>query len=146
MNSLTNLTLKLADYRDRCRASYVNLPPPPNDLIWQILMELGRYQEALKIFREILPMKPCDSVALTSLGLCLSALGYQPPQPHTATPTNYALKIKLMDDPNEFVNSVDPEELLEAGSTFNLSNIFYQVRMASEGDFGGQPNPLPLSL
>jgi hypothetical protein len=111
-------------------------------------MELGQYEEALQILREILPMKPCDSVALTSLGLCLSALGYQPHSSssssssaaqhcnttntnggHTATgvPTNYALKIKLMDDPHEFTNSTDPEELLEAGSTFNLSNIFYQV-------------------
>jgi hypothetical protein len=44
--------------------------------------------------------------------------------------TNYALKIKLMDDPSEFVNSLDPGELLEAGSTFNLSTIFYQVHLS----------------
>jgi hypothetical protein len=32
-------------------------------------------------------------------------------------------------DPTDLANSVDPGELLEAGSTFNLSNIFYQVSL-----------------
>lgn len=89
-------------------------------------MEVGNFQVALETFRQILPLKPCDSVALTSMGLCLSALGYKSQQSST-NPINYALKIKLMNNPNEFVTSNDPEELLEAGSTFNLSNIFYQV-------------------
>lgn len=90
-------------------------------------MEIGDYQAALETLKKVLPIKPCDSVTLVSMGLCLSALGYKPP-PSTG-PVNYALKIKLMDDPNEFINSKDPEELLEAGCTFNLSNIFYQVRV-----------------
>jgi hypothetical protein len=86
-------------------------------------MELGQFSNAAEILRNILSLKPCDAVALTSLGLCLSALGHA----SANEKTNYALKIKLMDDPTDLANSVDPGELLEAGSTFNLSNIFYQV-------------------
>ncbi len=88
-------------------------------------MELGLYHEAMNMLRTILPHRPCDSITLTSFALCLSALGYKPPPGLTSA--NYPLKIKLMDDPNEFLNSTDPEELFEAGSTFNLENIFLQV-------------------
>lgn len=88
-------------------------------------MELGQFQEAMIMLKTILPLKPCDSIGLASLALCLSALGYN--SNPSLTSVNYALKIKLMDDSNEFVNSTDPIELFEAATIFNLKNLFLQV-------------------
>ena len=91
----------------------------------QVLMELGDFRQAAEQLRHILHLKPCDSVALGSLGLCVSALGYSSPKGQNAV--NYDLRIKLLDDPLELAKSTDPEELFEAATTFNLSQIFLQV-------------------
>lgn len=91
----------------------------------QVLMELGLFEKAVDVLRTVLPLKPCDPVALGALGLCLSALGYVSPM--GLSKVNYDLKIKLMDDPVEISRSNDPEELFEAATTFNLSQVFLQV-------------------
>jgi len=97
----------------------------------QILMEEGKFTEAASLLRCVIPLKPCDPVALASLGLCLAALGKTPPSGLTSV--NYGLKIKLMDDPAELGKSDDPEELFEAATMFNLSNVFLQKSSKNKG-------------
>lgn len=92
----------------------------------QILMEFGRFEEAEKTLRHILPLNPCDSLALACLALSLVAQGVK--SPTGIHKVNYDLKLKLMDTPHELVKCRDPEELFEAACTFNLEEEIRKLK------------------
>lgn len=88
----------------------------------QVLMELGRYEEARVALRAAMKVSPGDPILLATLAMCLVALGYQP----TSTAyhsTNYDLKFQLMDDLSELTSSKDPQELMEAAICTNLEQM-----------------------
>jgi len=97
----------------------------------QVHMELGQFQKAVAMLLDVLPLKPCDSIALGSLALCMSALGHTAPEGQLKV--NYAIKLKLMSEPQEILASKDPEELFEAATTFNLGHSFLQKTGKSKG-------------
>ena len=54
----------------------------------------------------------------SSLGLCLRAMGYKPPSGHHCI--NYAAHLSQCVDMRALADSEDPEELLEAATSFTL--------------------------
>lgn len=61
----------------------------------------------------------------------MSALGHKSPEGQLKV--NYAIKLKLMSQPQELLKSTDPEELFEAATTHNLSHSFLQKSGKSKG-------------
>lgn len=99
----------------------------------QVLMDNSRYEDAKVILRSILPLNPCDSVALCCLAVCVASTNtsYEPSsQIDDASNIEkvYELKLSMMDSPLEFVASEDPLALFEASVNRNLAKIFLEKR------------------
>jgi tetratricopeptide (TPR) repeat protein len=88
----------------------------------QVLMDMGRYEEAIVALRKVLPLNPCDPIGLASLAICLGASGFTPPT--GLDKVNYSLKIQIMDSPLELTESNDPLELFEASIIKDLAVKF----------------------
>jgi tetratricopeptide (TPR) repeat protein len=100
----------------------------------QVLMELGRFEEARLAFRTAMKVSPGDPVLLANMALCLCALGHKP-QSSEYRPTNFNLKFELMDDLAELAEVTDPEELFEAAVCTNLEEIVKERRKRKLGAY-----------
>jgi tetratricopeptide (TPR) repeat protein len=85
----------------------------------QVLMELGRFSEALDTLRLALHITPGDPMTLASMATCLAAI-QDKDMASVKFPPNYALKLQLMDDLTMLESCEDSEELFEAAIFPNL--------------------------
>jgi tetratricopeptide (TPR) repeat protein len=85
----------------------------------QVLMEHGRFSEALSTLRLALHVAPGDPMTLASMATCIAAI-QDKDMASVRFPPNYVLKLQLMDDLTLFEFCEDPEELFEAAIFPNL--------------------------